>query len=85
MSLVDHNAEDSYEPGIQIDAELDFQQVISILRPEEKVAIQLAYVKGMTHAQVAEVLDCPLGTVKTLINRGKDRIRKYLNVTEQLQ
>ena len=55
----------------QMDAEI----IIACLRPEEKIAIQLSYLKGFSHADIAEILGCPLGTVKSHINRGKERIR----------
>ncbi len=58
------------------DAKMDVEKMISILRPEEKLAIQLAYIQGMSHKDIATVLDCPLGTVKSLIKRGKERIAK---------
>lgn len=59
---------------------LDVERMISILRPEEKIAIQLSYVQGFSHKEISMVLDCPLGTVKSLIKRGKERIaRQFKN------
>lgn len=58
------------------DFRLDAEKMIAILRPEEKVAIQLSYIEGFTHKDIASILDCPIGTVKTHIKRGKERIAK---------
>jgi len=60
----------------KLESKMDAEIVISCLRPEEKVAIQLSYLRGLSHKDIAEILDCPIGTVKSHINRGKERIRK---------
>lgn len=72
----------NYNPEAQLNSKMDAKTVLKVLKPEEQVAIQLAYIEGMSHADIAKVLDCPLGTVKTHIKRGKERIRKYLNVAK---
>ena len=63
----------------QQDRQMDIEKMIAILRPEEKAAIQLAYIQGFSHKDVAEILDCPVGTVKSYIKRGKERIAKTFN------
>ncbi len=56
------------------DARLDMEKMIMILRPEEKAAMQLSYIQGFSHSDIAVILECPIGTVKSLIKRGKERI-----------
>ena len=48
------------------------------LKPEQRAALVLAYGNDATHEEIAEILECPLGTVKTLILRGKTELRKHL-------
>lgn len=44
--------------------------------PEEQAqVIELAYFQAMSHSQIAEYLDIPLGTVKTRIRLGMDKLR----------
>jgi RNA polymerase sigma factor (sigma-70 family) len=48
------------------------------LRPEQRVLIELAYFKGFTHDEIAQIEDIPLGTVKTRIRNALLQLREYL-------
>jgi RNA polymerase sigma-70 factor (ECF subfamily) len=56
----------------------DLERALSALRPVEAAALTLSYVELFTHEEIAEVLSCPVGTVKTHIARGKERMRTLL-------
>jgi RNA polymerase sigma-70 factor (sigma-E family) len=45
------------------------------LQPRQRAAIVLRYYENLTEAQTAEVLGCAVGTVKSLVSRGLDRLR----------
>jgi RNA polymerase sigma-70 factor (sigma-E family) len=49
------------------------------LRPRQRAAIVLRYYEDLTEAQTAEVLRCAVGTVKSLVSRGIDQLRRDLN------
>ena len=57
------------------------QRALATLPPEQRLAIQLAYFGGYTQQEIAQGLHQPLGTVKTRIRLGLQKLRALL--TEQ--
>lgn len=54
------------------------QAAVAKLPPTQRQALSLAFFEDLTHDQVADMLDLPLGTVKTRIRSGLQRLRSNL-------
>jgi RNA polymerase sigma-70 factor (ECF subfamily) len=52
---------------------------LGILSPEQRHCIELAFFEGLTHTQIAERLQAPLGTVKSRILLGMNKLRQALS------
>lgn len=62
---------------------LDVERALATLPEAERVALIHCYQLDLTHAEAAEVLGWPLGTVKSHVARGKARLRVQLAAWQQ--
>ena len=58
----------------------DLTRMLAALTEEERVAMVLCYAYGMSHREITELTEMPLGTVKSHIRRGAARIRDRFDV-----
>ena len=57
---------------------------LSALAPEMRQMIILRDVQGMSYDEIAEILDMPLGTVKSRINRAREKLSVILRKSSEL-
>lgn len=55
------------------------KNAIDKLPEEQKLVITLRDIQGLSYDEIAEVLDCPGGTVKSRINRARQALKKVLS------
>ena len=52
-----------------------FDELMAMLRAEERAAVILHYRHELTHIEIADTLELPVGTVKTLIRRARLKLK----------
>lgn len=53
-------------------------QALGALPLDQRAAIMLCLAHGFTHAEAADVLQLPLGTVKSHVSRGREKLRALI-------
>ena len=61
----------------------DVDAALLRLPDRQRAIFDLHYKKGMTHQEVAGVLELPLGTVKSDLTRGREQLKAILKDWEQ--
>jgi RNA polymerase sigma-70 factor (ECF subfamily) len=59
---------------------LDLTESLKLLNSNERAAVLLCCQNGLSHEEAALALDCPLGTVKTNVLRGREKLKKRLGL-----
>ena len=54
------------------------EEAIGGLREEYRTAVLLRHVEGYAYEEIAEIMDVPLGTVKTYLHRARGELREAL-------
>ena len=70
-----HNLEEQIESTLKKET---VRKAVAQLPEEQREALALAYFKGYTQSEISEALKQPLGTIKTRIRLGMQKLRKLL-------
>jgi RNA polymerase sigma-70 factor, ECF subfamily len=62
----------------RLDMRRDLAGAITALPERYRAVVTLYYLEDVSYPEIAEVLDLPLGTVKTHLHRAKKLLRQYL-------
>ena len=66
-------------PAAALDAPLALVQALASLPGRQRAVLVLRYFADLPEAEVASILDCSLGTVKSSASRGLERLRRTLD------
>lgn len=72
FSLLEANIED-------IEKDLIIERLVSCLDLAERACVTLSVSAGMSHQEISTITKFPLGTVKSHINRGKQKLMDKIN------
>ena len=54
----------------------DLPKMLAVLSDDERLTMVLCYAQGFSHSEISDVIDMPLGTVKSHLQRAKTKIRE---------
>jgi len=65
--------------------QLDLDRALARLSHEERLCVVLAYSEGLSHGEISSATALPLGTVKSHVRRGAERLRMLLHAYESAE
>jgi len=60
----------------------DLDRFLAVLTEEERAVMILSYACGLSHREISNAADLPVGTVKSIIFRGKEKIRNSFEIND---
>lgn len=79
QSISDQNEFDNGGKTSQLNVDnIGVRKILEKLKPEHRVLIDLAYFKGYTQEEIAEIESIPIGTVKTRIRNALIQLREHM-------
>ncbi|WP_291838149.1 sigma-70 family RNA polymerase sigma factor [Brevundimonas sp.] len=63
---------------------MDLDEALKTLSEPERLCVSLCHGAGMAHPEIATALNLPLGTVKSHVKRGLDKLRARLQPAQTL-
>lgn len=72
--VAEHEPESARDPSLR----LDVAAALENLSDAQRAALVLCFEHGLTQEEAAVALGCPLGTLKSHVARGKERLRAWL-------
>ena len=78
-SRSDPSQKDASDEATDNDERAHLREAFSELPDEQRRVLELSYFKGMNHVEIAERLDLSLGTVKSRIRLGVEKLRYALS------
>lgn len=72
-------SEDEADTGSgDADHRIDLDEALKVLSAAERLCVSMCYGAGLSHGEAAEALNLPLGTVKSHVKRGLEKLRARL-------
>ncbi|MGB8602630.1 MAG: sigma-70 family RNA polymerase sigma factor [Rhizomicrobium sp.] len=59
-------------------ARIDLERAMAQLAPPQRAALTLCFALGMTNEEAASAMGVPLGTLKSHVNRGREKLQYLL-------
>eukprot|EP01035_Chromulina_nebulosa_P066891 gene66892-91605_t len=59
----------------------DFQQALATLPVDQREALILIGASGFSYEEAAEICNCAIGTIKSRVNRARQKLMQQLNIS----
>jgi len=66
----------------QSDEISDLDKFLAVLSEEERAVMILSYACGLSHKEIGDAANMPVGTVKSIIFRGKEKVREHFGIED---
>lgn len=60
----------------------DLDKFLAVLSEEERAIMVMSYACGLSHREIGDATELPVGTVKSIIFRGKEKIRTSFEIED---
>lgn len=60
----------------------DLDKLLAVLGEEERAIMIMAYACGLSHREISDATGQPVGTIKSIIHRGKEKIRTSFDIED---
>ena len=67
---------------MQSDEITDLDKFLAVLSEAERAVMVMSYACGLSHREIGAATDLPVGTVKSIIFRGKEKIRTSFDIKD---
>lgn len=71
-------AADTSSPEDAAGAKIDLERALARLSDAERLCVTLNHGEGLSHSEIVELTGLPLGTVKSHVQRGTEKLRRLL-------
>ncbi len=79
-----YHGEGPEEHALRAELSATIQMGIALLPADQRIALILSDVEGMSYQEIAEVTESELGTVKSRLSRARAKLRDYLRARPEL-
>lgn len=71
--------------AISLEVLATIEEAMGHLPEDQRLAITLVDLHGLTYGEAAQAMECPVGTVRSRLARGRDRVRELLITAGSLE
>ena len=73
---------ESRQYTVESDEVSDLDRLLAVLDEEERAIMIMSYACGLSHREISDATSMPVGSVKSVIFRGKQKIRKSFDIKD---